>query len=58
MIALTWGGINYPWTSARVLVPLILGLVGIVLFFIYEEFVAVEPVVPWKLISNRTSALG
>ncbi|EKM56789.1 uncharacterized protein PHACADRAFT_254111 [Phanerochaete carnosa HHB-10118-sp] len=58
VIALTWGGVKFPWKSAHILVPLILGLVGIVAFFVYEAKVAKEPIVPFALISNRTSLSG
>jgi hypothetical protein len=36
VIGLTWGGIQYPWSSASVLVPLVLGLVGLAAFVVYE----------------------
>lgn len=36
VIGLTWGGMQYSWTSASVLAPLVLGLVGLVSFVIYE----------------------
>ncbi|KAG8964859.1 hypothetical protein FRC05_003564 [Tulasnella sp. 425] len=49
VIALTWGGTTHPWSSYQVMVPLILGLVGLVVFFIYEAKFAEEPVVPWAL---------
>ena len=58
VIGLTWGGVKYPWGSYQVLLPLILGLVGLVAFFAYEAFVPVEPVVPWGLVNNRTSLSG
>lgn len=58
VIALTWGGVRYPWTSPNVLVPLILGFVGMALFMVYEALVAKEPLVPFELISNRTSLSG
>lgn len=58
IIALTWAGVKYPWSSYKVLVPLILGLATIALFLIYEAKVAIEPVVPWELISNRNGFLG
>ena len=45
VIALTWGGIEKPWTSAAVLVPLILGLVGLVAFVAYEALIPEYPVV-------------
>lgn len=45
MIALTWGGIQYSWASANVLVPLVLGLAGLALFGYYEARVAEHPIV-------------
>lgn len=38
LIGLTWGGVHYPWNSVHVLVPLILGLVLMAVFFGYEIF--------------------
>ena len=38
LLAITWGGVQYPWTSARVLVPLVIGGVGIAVFFVLELF--------------------
>ena len=35
LITLTWGGITYPWVSTLVLVPLVIGGLFIVLFFLY-----------------------
>lgn len=58
IIALTWAGVQHSWGSAAVLVPLILGLLGIGAFFVYEAKVPIEPVVPWELIANRTSCTG
>ncbi|KAL4246492.1 MFS transporter superfamily protein [Abortiporus biennis] len=58
VIGLTWGGVKYPWTSWHTLVPLIIGLVGIVVFVIYEFTLATEPIVPPALLSNRTSISG
>ena len=45
MIALTWGGIQYPWSSARVLSSLVVGLIGLCVFVIYELYVCRPPVV-------------
>ena len=44
-IGLTWGGITAPWGSATVLVPLVLGLVGLVIFIVYEATHATHPLV-------------
>ena len=45
MIAFTWGGIQFAWSSVQVLVPLILGLVGLACFMAYEVLVAEHPIV-------------
>lgn len=43
-----WGGYEYPWSSAHVLVPLILGAVMIGAFFVWEGF-APHPMFPKRL---------
>src|SRR6266436_2903822 len=45
VIGLTWGGVRYPWSSARVLLPLIIGLVGLGVFIIYEIYFCKPPIV-------------
>ncbi|KAF8546205.1 MFS general substrate transporter [Imleria badia] len=39
-IRLAWGGITAPWGSVAVLVPLILGLVGLGVFIVYDATLA------------------
>ncbi|KAI9768098.1 MAG: hypothetical protein M1840_005132 [Geoglossum simile] len=57
--ALTYGGARDPWSSPRIVTPLVLGLVGLVLFFLYEiSSFCRDPVMPPKLFSNRTSAVA
>lgn len=58
VVALTWAGVKYPWSSYQVLVPLILGLGLTAAFFVYEAKFAIEPVVPWELVNNRTALSG
>ena len=36
MLALTWAGIQYAWVSPQVLVPLVIGAVGLLAFFAVE----------------------
>ncbi|KAI9572008.1 major facilitator superfamily domain-containing protein [Boletus coccyginus] len=57
-IGLTWGGATAPWGSATVLVPLVLGLVGLVVFISYEATIASHPLVPLALMMNTTSISG
>jgi MFS family permease len=57
-IGLTWGGTTAPWGSATVLVPLVLGVVGLVVFKAYEATIASHPLVPLALVTNATSISG
>lgn len=45
VVGLTWGGVQFAWSSAHVLAPLIVGLSGVVFFFIYEAHWARNPIV-------------
>ncbi|KAI8977720.1 iron permease [Trametes punicea] len=58
LLGLTWGGIQFSWGSAQVLVPLVIGVVGIFAWFAYELFVPSEPTIPFRLLANRTSLSG
>lgn len=57
LFALTYGGTLYRWSSATIITPLVIGLLGLGVFIGVEtlDFVA-EPVVPPRLFANRTSA--
>ncbi|KAI9572003.1 major facilitator superfamily domain-containing protein [Boletus coccyginus] len=55
---LTWGGVTAPWGSVMVLVPLVLGLIGLVVFIAYEATFAKHPLVPFSLMTNLTSVSG
>lgn len=57
LLALTWGGGEQPWSSWRTILPLVLGLVGLPLFLLYETRVP-EPTTPLRLFANRTSFVG
>lgn len=58
LLALTWGGPVYHWNSAQILVPLILGLLGLLAFIAFEwtPQLAPEPSFPRVIVSNRTSS--
>ncbi|KAF8321090.1 MFS general substrate transporter [Clavulina sp. PMI_390] len=58
ILALTWGGVQYSWTAPHVIIPLILGGVGIAAFLVYEFTIAKHPIVPMRLFGNRTSLSG
>jgi hypothetical protein len=57
LIALTWGGPVYQWDNFHIVVPLVIGIAGLILFIGYEwSLKLAEPSVPRVLVSNRTSA--
>jgi len=57
-LGLTWGGVVYPWSSVQTLVPLCLGIAGLGVFTWFEANIAKEPIMPFFLMSNRTSLSG
>lgn len=58
ILALTWAGAQHPWKSYQVLIPLILGAVGLGVTLVYEFNWAAEPILPRELLWNRTSLSG
>lgn len=44
-----WGGYQYEWSSAHVLVPLILGAVMLMAFLLWEAYGAKYPMFPKRL---------
>ncbi|KAI4245921.1 MAG: hypothetical protein LQ352_006479 [Teloschistes flavicans] len=58
LIPITWGGVSYAWTSWRTLVPLCLGIAGLITFVAYEEAIATEPLIRMVIFKNRTSAVS
>jgi len=57
LLGLVMGGIEHPWSSWRVILPLVLGFAGWIAFHVQQHF-AKYPSVPERLFSNRTSATG
>ncbi|MCJ1402533.1 hypothetical protein MMC11_005753 [Xylographa trunciseda] len=58
LVPLTWGGIEYDWSSWHTLVPLCVGAAGLLGFVLYEDLVAIEPMFRLILFSNRTGVLS
>ncbi|PPQ76375.1 hypothetical protein CVT26_010199 [Gymnopilus dilepis] len=53
VLALTWGGLKHPWSSAQVITPLCVGAAGIVCFFLIEIFWSSEPTVRFQVSLNK-----
>ena len=58
LMPVSWGGVMFPWSSFRTLVPLILGICGLFAFFIYDSYVVKTPLIPLGILNNRTAAVN
>lgn len=56
LYATTYGGTTFPWSSGKILSPLLIGFAGFALFGFYETK-AKEPVMPPNLFSSRTTVV-
>lgn len=52
LIPLTWGGVQYEWDEWRTYFPLVLGIVSLVAFGLYEAYVAGEPIMTMSLLRS------
>jgi hypothetical protein len=55
---LTVAGSKYSWSSYRSLVPLIIGIFGTLAAIYIENRWVKYPTIPFKIFTNRTSAIG
>jgi MFS family permease len=58
LMGLTWGGTLYSWKSWHVLLPLLIDIVGLVVFLFHQKFFASDPTMPLRVYSNNTSLLS
>lgn len=54
LIAISWGGVQYEWSSLRTVIPLTVGLFGIANAVVWELFLASNPFLPKSLFSSLT----
>lgn len=59
-LGLIMGGVQHPWASWRVILPLVLGVLGWLLFHFHQAAprLCPSPSTPPQLFTNRTSATG
>jgi MFS family permease len=57
LIPLTWGGVMYSWSSWRTLVPLLVCAAAFVVFIIWEDRYAADPLIRTRVIKSRTAAV-
>ncbi|CAH0056890.1 unnamed protein product [Clonostachys solani] len=58
LVSISWGGILYSWSSWQSIVPMVLGLVGLLAFIVYEAYVPSEPLVRLQIFHNRTAMVS
>jgi MFS family permease len=59
LLALIMGGTEHPWSSSKIIIPLILGFVGWGAFHLYERTsFCRNPSIPHRILAERTSAIG
>ncbi|KAH8809000.1 major facilitator superfamily domain-containing protein [Xylogone sp. PMI_703] len=55
LLGITWGGVQFPWSSWQTLVPLVLGFIGLGLFIVYDIHVPANPLIRFRIFSNISS---
>lgn len=58
IVGITSAGEDYKWSSFKVLLPLLLGVGGILVYGVLEWFVVTNPTVPFIIMGSMTSLLG
>ncbi|TGO20738.1 hypothetical protein BPAE_0269g00080 [Botrytis paeoniae] len=58
LIPLTWGGVMYAWSSVRTLVPLLVGVGGLITFLIYSIFQKGDPLIRRSLFNSPTAIVA
>jgi EmrB/QacA subfamily drug resistance transporter len=59
LLGLVMGGQTFPWSSWRIILPIVLGVVGVAVFLVYQgSKMCKDPTMPLELFSNRTSAIA
>lgn len=55
LVGLSWGGIQYPWKSAATLFPIIVGVIGLLIFAGWQVFMKTHSLLPIRLFNNWSS---
>ncbi|TVY46196.1 Efflux pump [Lachnellula occidentalis] len=58
VMAVSWGNVMFPWSSWRTLVPVILGVIGLAGFVLYEAKVPVDPIIRVAIFRRRTALIS
>lgn len=58
LLGLTFGGVNFAWDSYHVVVPLVLGSVGLVALLFHQKFYAKHPMMRVQVFGTRSAFAG
>lgn len=55
LIAISWAGISYKWSDWQTLVPLIVGLAGVVVAILYEYYLSPNPFLSKRIFAHQSA---
>ncbi|KAI9760450.1 MAG: hypothetical protein M4579_001644 [Chaenotheca gracillima] len=58
LIPLSWGGIMYSWSSWHTLVPLLLGVAGMIGFIVYSIYLSPQPLIPGTIFKSASAVVN
>ncbi|KAF7870620.1 hypothetical protein EAF04_004364 [Stromatinia cepivora] len=58
LIPITWGGVMYSWSSVRTLVPLLIGVGGLIASLLYSIFRKGDPLIRRSLLNSPTAIVA
>lgn len=58
LIPISWGGIMYAWSSWQTILPLLLGVSGLIGFICFENHLAREPLIRFAIFKQRTAIVN
>lgn len=57
LLGITWGGVQYSWSSYKTWLPILLGGFGLIVDFIYEILGPREPFIPFSVLHDVSSSI-
>lgn len=58
LVPMTWGGVMYPWVSWHTLVPLFLGVAGVVGLGFWERYATSEPAIRYTIFKDTSAKVA
>ncbi|KAM0745895.1 iron permease [Meredithblackwellia eburnea MCA 4105] len=58
IIAMSWAGDTYSWSSWKVYSPLSVGMIGLIFYILLERSFAPRPTIPFQILTHKLTVLG